>query len=249
MKKTAWLAMAVLLSCVACTAKEEKEKEHKDKSVKEHIDNSIEEDFRRLDANHNGSITKDEITKDGSPVLQANFDQFDANRDGKLSLQETTAFVLTQRELDTRKKNEAFQRMDANHDGGISKEEAGKENDPFLFDNFDAIDNNKDGKLSLQELNAFSEEQANKPEQATQDSKPAQPGQHGQPGRPGPLFTAADKDHNGTLSRDELKDKPELYKDFDKIDADHDGKITPQEIDSYSRARSKPEQGQAKASK
>src|SRR5512134_2558398 len=106
MKKQAWLTMAVLLCCVGCTPKEAKEKEHKDNPVVQ--DNFVAEDFRRLDADHDGSITKDEAEKNGSPVLQANFDKFDANNDGKLSLQEVTAFVQAQREEDARRKEEAF---------------------------------------------------------------------------------------------------------------------------------------------
>lgn len=252
MKKTAWLAMVVLLSCVACTAKEAREKEHKNNPVKEHQDNSIVEDFRRLDANHDESITKDEAEQNGAPALQANFDKFDANKDGKLSLQEVTAFVLAQREEDTRRKNETFRRIDANHDGGISKEESEKEKDPFLIINFEAIDTNKDGKMSLQELNTFAVEPPKIPEQPPIPSQPPKSTQHGQPkqhGQPGPLFIAADKDRNGTLSKDELKDRPELYQNFDNIDADHDGKVTTNEIVSYVNAHPSLAQGQEKTVK
>ena len=105
MKKQAWLTMTVLLCCVGCTPKEAKEAE----------------DFRRLDADNDGSLSKDEAEKNGSPALQANFDTFDASKDGKLSLQEVAAFVLAQREEDTRRKNEELRRIDSNHDGGISK--------------------------------------------------------------------------------------------------------------------------------
>lgn len=248
MKKQAWLTIAVLLCCVGCTPKEAKEKEHKDKPVVQ--DNSVAEDFRRLDADNDGSLSKDEAEKNGSPALQANFDTFDASKDGKLSLQEVAAFVQAQHEEDARRKDEAFRRIDANHDGGISKEEAEKEKDPFLIMNFDAIDADKDGKMSLQELNTFGENQQKKPEQPVQPAKPAQHAPSGQPGgRPGPLFIATDKDGNGTLSRDELKVKPELYADFDKIDTDHDAKITPNEIVSYVNAHPKLAQDQAKAAK
>jgi len=240
MKKLTWLATALLLSCVACTAKEEKKTEHKNKSVKEHKDNSIEEDFRRLDANHDGSISKDEIEKIGTPALQLNFDNFDANKDGKLSLQETTAFVLAQREETARRKNEVFGSIDANHDGGVSKEEAEKVDDLFFIGNFREIDASKDGKLSMQELDAFAEAQDNQPDQNALCAKPEEAGQRGH------LFIQTDKDHNGTLSRDELKGMPEYYRDFDKVDTDHDGKITPLEIDSYARVHASPAQGQTK---
>jgi len=252
MKKTAWLAMAVLLCCVGCTPKGEKEKEFKNQPVAEQKDDSIAEDFSRLDTNQDKSITKDEAEQNGAPVLQANFDKFDASKDGKLSLQEITAFVLAQREEDARRKDEAFRRIDANHDGGISKEEAEKEKDTFLIINFDAIDTDKDGKMSLQELNSFSAappEKTAQPEQPAQQTQPAQPRSHAQTVKPGPLFIAADKDHNGTLSKDELKDKPELYQNFDNIDADHDGKVTTNEIVSYVNAHPGLAQGQEKTVK
>lgn len=235
MNRMAGLAMAVLLSCAACTARETTEKEHKD--------NSIAEDFRHLDANHDGSITKDEVEKNGSPVLQASFDPFDANKDGKLSLQEITAFVMAQREESARQKNEAFRRIDANHDAGISKEEAEKNNDPFLIANFEAIDANKDGKMSLQELNTFSEAPPKNPGQTAQFPQAAQPG------KPGTLFMATDTDHNGTLSRDEMKSVPEFYQNFDQMDADHDGKVTPQEIVNFMNTQSNPAHVQAKPDK
>ena len=240
MKKLTWLATAVLMSCAACTAQDEKKMEQKHNAIKEQKSNSIEEDFRRLDANHDESISKDEIEKIGSPALQLNFDKFDADKDGKLSLQETTAYVLAQREETARRKNEVFGSIDANHDGGISREEAEKVDDLFFIGNFREIDVSKDGKLSMQELDAFAEAQDNQPDQNALCAKPEEAGQRGH------LFIQTDKDRNGTLSRSELKGMPEYYRDFDKIDTDHDRKITPLEIDSYARAQASPAQSQTK---
>lgn len=244
MRKHAWLAMAMLLCCVACTAKE-KGKEKKQE------DDSIATDFRRLDANHDGSVTKDEAAANGSPALQADFDKFDANKDGKLSLQEATAFVLAQREAIARHKQEVFDRIDANHDGGISRDEAAAESDTFFKDNFAEIDANKDGKLTIQELDAFSERQTAHAEIPSSDTsadaaanKAKEAAQYPD-GKPTRRFREADKDHNGTLSKDELKDFPDFYQNFDKIDANHDGKVTPNEIQHYVNTHRSPAQAQA----
>lgn len=229
MKKQVWLTAAVLLSCVACTPKEDKAKDFGKAPTKEErkqtliSDETIERDFRHLDENHDSSISRDEATTNGSMQLQARFDEFDTNKDGKLTLQETIAYVKTLREEDLRRKSEAFRNIDTDHDGGISKDEAGKQTDSFFLDHFDEIDTNNDNKLSLFELNRYSDQQ---------DAQAAEPPK---PGKPGPLFLQMDKDHNGTLSKDELKGMPEFYKSFDNMDADHDGKITPAEIQDYAR--------------
>lgn len=241
MKKQVWLAAAVLLSCVACSPKEDKAtgfgktpaKEQKNAAISDDV---IARDFGRLDEDHDSGVSRDEAMKNGSLQLQARFDEFDANKDGKLSLEETKAFVKAQHDEDAQRKSEAFGRIDADHDGGISKEEAGKQNDAFFLDNFDKIDADHDKKLSLAELNRYSDEQA------------AQAAESPEPGTPGPLFRQTDKDQSGTLSKEELKGIPEFHQNFDNIDADHDGKITPLEIETYSRTNGL-EQRQQAASK
>ena len=45
------------------------------------------------------------------------------------------------------------------------------------------------------------------------------------------LFSRADKNHDGSLSRDELAQIPSLDGHFDEIDLNHDGKITLQEFE------------------
>jgi len=221
MKKLAGLA-AVLLLCVACTHKENV-----------NADSGIIEEFKQLDADHDGSITRAEAEKGGSQILLSRFDEYDTDKNGKLSLKEVTAFVIAQRAEDARIKDAEFRRLDADHDGGISLEETKKGDAMLLTTNFDSIDSNKDGKLSLQELDAF-DKMVNAP-----PGKP-KPRDGAQAGSPGPLFKAIDADGNGTLSKAELSKQPELLRNFDKIDADHDGKITPREIDTYMRAQEKP---------
>lgn len=49
-------------------------------------------------------------------------------------------------------------------------------------------------------------------------------------GAPHERFKAADTNGDGKLSRDEAKAMPKIAEHFDKIDADKDGFVTPQEL-------------------
>lgn len=234
MKPLYWIVMLALLSGTACTrpASEQKSTTPNNSAA----DSSIEADFRVLDGNHDGSIARDEIEKVGSELLLANFDRFDADRNGKLSLPEITAYVMAQREEVERRRKEVYNQLDTNKDGGLSLEEAEK-GDKILTTNFDYIDSNKDGKLSLPELNKFSEDMRRTMEGDPSKRKraPAQAEAPAQPPSSAPLFIELDQDRNGTLSKDELKSRPDLQRDFDQIDANHDGAILPEEFGNYFR--------------
>lgn len=47
----------------------------------------------------------------------------------------------------------------------------------------------------------------------------------------------ADKDHDGTLNRQEAKAMPNVAKNFDAIDADKDGTVSLDEIHTFMKAR------------
>ncbi len=50
-------------------------------------------------------------------------------------------------------------------------------------------------------------------------------------------FTAADLDHDGLLTRDEAKGMPRVLKNFDEIDANHDGKVSLQELAQFMKSK------------
>ncbi|MBI3903951.1 MAG: EF-hand domain-containing protein [Nitrosomonadales bacterium] len=180
------------------------------------IVNENKDNFARIDADKNGSISIEEAEKASAPLMANNFAAIDANKDGKLSAEEIGAFILAQREQAVsrmRKENEdVFHGLDTNNDGSISLEEAKKAKASLVVDSFAVIDSNKDGKLSPQEMAAFLRMRR---EQIAR-------------------FQAADMDHNRSLSKSEAETFPELKKDFDKIDANHDGQISLEEINTYS---------------
>ncbi len=124
---------------------------------------------------------------------------------------------------------QAFQQADKDHDGTLDREEAKAM--PRVEKNFDAIDKDKDGTVSLAEIHAFMKVE----KQAMHDKAAA-------------AFKSADKDHDGTLDKEEAKAMPRVAKNFDKIDANKDGKVTLDEIHSFMKVEQKAmhEKGSAK---
>lgn len=104
-----------------------------------------------------------------------------------------------------------WQKWDANGDGQLSREEVASA--PRLSQDFDAIDANHDGFLSLSEL------------QAVRGAR----GPGGRGGRGGAI-ARWDANGDGKLSRDEVANAPRLSQDFATIDANQDGFVTLEEL-------------------
>jgi Ca2+-binding EF-hand superfamily protein len=66
----------------------------------------------------------------------------------------TLAWAQKGKDEDAAKTAAAFKHHDKNKDGGLSREEA-KKGFSGVYANFDAMDTNKDGKVTLEERNAW----------------------------------------------------------------------------------------------
>src|SRR4051812_38611466 len=103
---------------------------------------------------------------------------------------------------------ERLKAADTNGDGMLSKQEAAAL--PRIAERFDAIDANGDGQVTADELHAFMK------------------AHHG--GAAGRMFKSADANADGKVSRDEFMAQAAAR--FDRLDANKDGFLTPDELKS-----------------
>jgi Ca2+-binding EF-hand superfamily protein len=111
-----------------------------------------------------------------------------------------------------------FDRFDTNHDGKLSKEEVRNGVDKM----FTEVDTNKDGFISKDEMRAHHKAMHEQMRSKMQER-----------------WKAADKDGDGALSRAELEaaGMKRPLRDFDKLDKNKDGKLTPDEMREGMRMR------------
>jgi Ca2+-binding EF-hand superfamily protein len=112
----------------------------------------------------------------------------------------------------------AFRKADKDNDGKLTREEA--KSLPRVAKNFEAIDADKDGTVSVNEIRV--------------SMKKAGKERHD---RAVERFKSADKDNDGTLTKEEAKALPRVAKNFDAIDADNDGTVSEKEIHRYMKAQ------------
>ena len=108
--------------------------------------------FTRLDTNHDGAISREEMAAANDQRTAKMFDQLDTNHDGLITQEEIRAAADARRAEMKEKAAARFKAADKNGDGFLSKDEATAM--PMLARHFDALDTNKDGMLSPEEIEA-----------------------------------------------------------------------------------------------
>ena len=124
-----------------------------------------------------------------------------------------------------------FRRADADGNGMLSRAEAERAA-PLLAKQFDAVDANRDGQISPEEIRAF--RRAGRGERRARGSaRGAQAGAKFEL-----YFARADSDGDGALSRAEAeRGLPRVAKKFERIDRDGDGRLTREEMRAWLAAR------------
>lgn len=105
-----------------------------------------------MDADKDGYVTREEA-KD-YPMLLAQFDAADANKDGKLDIAEMDARRNVMRASGRAKAQERWQAADTDGDGAISRKEA-KASMPGVAERFKKFDVDGNGKIERNEMHQF----------------------------------------------------------------------------------------------
>ena len=126
---------------------------------------------------------------------------------------------------------EQFRRADGDGNGMLSRDEAQKAA-PLVAKQFDAIDVNRDGRISPEEMRAF--RRTGRLERGARGGARAD-----QAGAKFELYFArADTDGDGVLSRAEAeRGLPRVARKFERIDRDGDGRLTREEMQAWLAAR------------
>ena len=130
--------------------------------VKKH---QLEEQFKKADKDNDGTLTKEEAK--AMPYVAKHFKEIDTDKDGTVSMDEIRTFMKYHNEDAHKRGEERFKKADKDNDGTLTKVEAKAM--PNVYKNFDAIDTDKDGTVTLEEVHDYmmakrKQNQATKPQ-------------------------------------------------------------------------------------
>ena len=163
MKRTAFILSLLSITAAAWAQTPPAANDERRPAVsREQYKQRFEAEFKKADTDGDGALSKAEVEK-AMPRLARDFAAIDANKDGKLTQDEIRTYMQTRMaahhggkggEQGKQYFDERFKKADTDGDGALSKAEAEKSM-PRLARDFDAIDANKDGKVTQDELRSF----------------------------------------------------------------------------------------------
>jgi Ca2+-binding EF-hand superfamily protein len=201
-----------------------------DRSPAEASEPSAEEQLASLDKDKNGYLEKDEL-KDVSPDIARVFDEVDSDGNGKVYLEELTAYRRAQRApqlsairaIVSDDQDVLFPLLDANRDGRLTTRELRDARKPLL-----SLDVDGDGRISLEELpNGMTllltrGLPSNMPPRRNLFAPLAEPATPSGPA----WFVHMDANRDQEVSLDEFPGSPDK---FHSLDVDGDGFLSPSE--------------------
>ena len=115
-----------------------------DDSMRGHSEDKM---LKKMDSNGDGTLSRAEF----DAFHLKHFDELDANKDGKITLEEmkTGHKGMSEKGMG---KAKGFDEVDTNKDGALSRQETEKM--PMLSKRFDEMDANHDGKVTREEMGA-----------------------------------------------------------------------------------------------
>ncbi len=205
--------------------------------------------FDKLDANHDGFISADEVPASHKRLFDRLTHRSDKTGDGKLSRDEFIAGMA-----EDRTKDRPFAALDRRPEdkpsaGGPGPEPPGEGRGAgarMMGGLFHALDTNHDGKLDEKEIEAASDslKKISKNGEITRDDLMENARMSFGPGGPGGLglgrpemnpeeaakhmLQRLDKNGDGKIQKDELPQRRQ--KDFDSLDTNHDGVLDEEEL-------------------
>lgn len=212
------------------------------------------ETFKKLDANSDGKLTRDEIPESGRPQFDKLLERAGKGQDGALSHDEFVKFGGQDRgEAQARRPEgapdgekrpgreggrpegfpgpeELFKRWDANGDGKVTLDEVPDRARPLVERMLERAGKGRDGSLTLDDVKKFPPPPpARRAEGAPGDEGGRRPegAQRGEGPGGNSLFRKIDTNGDGRLSKEELTKAADH---FDELDLNKDGQLDPREI-------------------